>query len=161
MASACLGTRTETCKGDTEAATINMSANECIKDKYALSVELTSLHAMQILTNVYGPCTSDRKRAFTHWLKNIQTPPDVDRLLVGDFNLIREPENRNKPWRDLTETFLFNEAISALDLVEIPLLGRLFTWTNKQFAPLLERMDWIFTSNSWTLSYPISKAWPW
>ena len=50
--------------------------------------------------------------------------------------------------------FLFNEAISKLGLVEIPLLGRQFTWTNKQAEPLLESLDWFFTSANWTLSYP-------
>jgi hypothetical protein len=50
--------------------------------------------------------------------------------------------------------YLFNEAISALGLVELPLKGRRFTWTNKQFQPLLERLDWFFTSTNWTISYP-------
>lgn len=49
---------------------------------------------------------------------------------------------------------LFNEAISSLGLVEIPLHGRRFTWTNKQHPPLLERLDWFFSSNAWTLAYP-------
>jgi len=48
---------------------------------------------------------------------------------------------------------LFNKAISKLGLVELPLHGRHFTWTNKQFPPLLERLDWFFTSNSWTSKY--------
>jgi hypothetical protein len=50
--------------------------------------------------------------------------------------------------------FLFNDAISTLGLVELPLKGKRFTWTNKQRSPLLERLDWFFTSPSWTLSYP-------
>lgn len=53
---------------------------------------------------------------------------------------------------------LFNKAISALRLVELPLNGKKYTWTNKQNPPLLERLDRFFTSNSWTLSYPDSSA---
>jgi len=45
---------------------------------------------------------------------------------------------------------LFNEAMSALGLVELPLYGKKFTWTNKQPSPLLERLNWFFTSSSWT-----------
>lgn len=56
--------------------------------------------------------------------------------------------------------FMFNDAIIALRLVELPLLGRRFTWTNKQSDPLLERLDWFFTSNSWTLSFPNILVWP-
>lgn len=86
-------------------------------------------------------------------------PEDIDWLLVGDFNLMRSPENRNRPGEDLAEMFSFNEAISALRLTKLPLHGRKFTWSNKQDPPLLERLDWFFTSNSWTLSYPNSAAW--
>ena len=48
---------------------------------------------------------------------------------------------------------MFNDAISALGLVELPLKGKRFTWLNKQRS-LLERLDWFFTSSSWTLTYP-------
>jgi hypothetical protein len=53
---------------------------------------------------------------------------------------------------------MFNAALSALSLVEIPLKGRLFTWSNKQDSPLLERLDWMSTSLSWTSNYPNTVA---
>jgi hypothetical protein len=31
---------------------------------------------------------------------------------------------------------------------------------NGQQHPLLEKLDWVFTSSSWTLSYPKSSAMP-
>ena len=62
---------------------------------------------------------------------------DVDWLVVGDFNLLRKPMDRNREGADLNNFFLFNEAINKLDLIELPLHGRQFTWTNKQFSPLL------------------------
>ena len=73
-------------------------------------------------------------------------PDNTDWLIVGDFNLIRKLENRNRPGGDLTEIGLFNEAISSLDLTGITLHGKQFTWSNKQPSPLLERLDWFFTS---------------
>lgn len=93
------------------------------------------------------------------WLKHIQMPDHVDWLVVGDFNLMRDPDNINRPGGDASEMRMFNNAISALRLIEIPLHGRKFTWTNKQDPPLLERLDWFFTSNSWTLTYPNTAAW--
>ena len=54
----------------------------------------------------------------------------------------------------MNEMWLFNEAISSLGLIELPLYGRKYTWTNKQPSPLMERLDWFFTSSSWTTSYP-------
>lgn len=49
---------------------------------------------------------------------------------------------------------LFNEVISHLGLNEISLQGRKHTWSNMQPIPLLEKLDWVFTSKSWTLTYP-------
>jgi len=83
-------------------------------------------------------------------------PPEVNWLLAGDFNLNRKPTDRNKPGGDLAEMLHFNEALSALGVVELPLHGQRFTWTNKQLSPLLERLDWFFTSQSWTNSFPIT-----
>lgn len=112
------------------------------------------------LTNVYGPCDTDGKRLFTDWLKNIQTNDDVDWLIVGDFNLIRSPQDRNKPGGNISDMFMFNEAISALGLVDLPLQGRRYKWSNKQQPPLLEKLDWFFTSACWTLSFPNTVVWP-
>jgi hypothetical protein len=42
--------------------------------------------------------------------------------------------------------FLFNEVIGHLGLLELQLKGRKYTWSNKQNAPILEKLDWFFTS---------------
>lgn len=49
---------------------------------------------------------------------------------------------------------IFNDIIHALKLVEIPLRGASFTWSNMQEDPLLEQLYWFLTSNHWTSSYP-------
>lgn len=85
-------------------------------------------------------------------------PEDTDWMIVGDFNLMRKQEDRNKEGGDLTEMFMFNDAISALGLTEIVLQGRRFTWSNMQPNPLLQKLDWVFTSNSWNLNYPNTTA---
>ena len=87
-------------------------------------------------------------------------PAMANWLLVGDFNLYRSPADRNRPGGDHSEMYLFNEAISALGLIELPLKGRRFTCTNKQASPLLERLDWFFTSANWTLPYPTTFIYP-
>jgi hypothetical protein len=42
--------------------------------------------------------------------------------------------------RDNHNMMHFNEAISSLALVEIPLKGRSYTWSNMQQAPLIEKI---------------------
>ena len=54
----------------------------------------------------------------------------------------------------MNDIFLFNEIISYLGLIELLLKGRAFTWSNMQDQPLLEQLDWFFTSCQWTLKYP-------
>jgi hypothetical protein len=39
------------------------------------------------------------------------------------------------------EMLMFNDAISKLGLVELPLKGRKYTWSNMQRDPLLEKLD--------------------
>ena len=67
-----------------------------------------------MLTNIYAICTSYGKLHFVNWFKNIQMPEDIHWLIVGDFNLMRSPNNRNRPGGDVQEMLLFNDAISAL-----------------------------------------------
>ena len=130
------------------------------QNEYAISICFTSQlnEDTWILTTVYAPCTYKGKREFLNWFQAIQMPEEVSWLIVGDFNLIRRHEDRNREGGDIQEMFLFNEAISSLGLIEIPLCGRRFTWTNKQTEPLLERFDWFFSLASWTLKYPNTTA---
>lgn len=75
-------------------------------------------------------------------------------LFLGDFNFYMLVENRNKSRANMNDIFIFNDIISFLGLLEIPLKGRRFAWSNMQQSPLLERLDWVFSSASWTLSFP-------
>jgi exonuclease III len=105
------------------------SGSLAFSNAYAISIEFLSKHDQSawLLTNVYGPCTSEGKIVFLNWLKDIQIAQEVDWLVVGDFNLIRGPHNRNKPRGNLQEMLLFNEVISTQGWVELPLRGRKFT----------------------------------
>ena len=73
---------------------------------------------------------------------------------MGDFNYIRSPTNRNKPGGNINDMITFNDFIRTQGLIELPLKGRSFTWSNMQDDPLLEQLDWFFTSTNWTTSYP-------
>ena len=79
---------------------------------------------------------------------------DADCLFLGDFNYIRGPENRNKPGVDPNDISTFNDIIRKKELIELPVKGRAYTWSNMQIDPLLEQIDWFFTSLHWTNVYP-------
>jgi endonuclease/exonuclease/phosphatase family metal-dependent hydrolase len=79
---------------------------------------------------------------------------------MGDFNLIRSTEDRNRPGGNINNMLLFNSLIQQHDLEEIPLKGRSYTWSNMQNSPLIEKLDWIFTSPAWTNKFPNTFASP-
>lgn len=132
------------------------SAVRVSHNNFALTMEFCSIHnaSKWVLTCVYAPCTPEGRSSFLDWLQNVHMDPGTDWIILGDFNLIRKLEDRNKPGGDLNDIFRFNAAISLLGVNEIVLQGRKYTWSNMQPSPLLEKIDWVFTSNSWTLSYP-------
>ena len=105
------------------------------------------------MVNVYGPCQGETRVDYTTWLLNLHIPHNEDWLLVGDFNYIRSPNNRNKPGGNINDMITFNDFIRTQGLIELPLKGRSYTWSNMQEDPLLEQLDWFFTSNNWTTSY--------
>lgn len=65
-------------------------------------------------------------------------------LLFGDFNLIRSPDEKNNDNFRHSLAARFNDVIDQLSLLELPLLDRLFTWSNKQESPVLARLDRAF-----------------
>jgi endonuclease/exonuclease/phosphatase family metal-dependent hydrolase len=75
-------------------------------------------------------------------------------MLLGDFNFYRPLQDRNREGGNMNDIMLFNEIISNLQLQEIPLKGRSYTWSNMQQEPLLEQLDWCFTSSNWISDYP-------
>jgi hypothetical protein len=74
-----------------------------------------------VLSNIYAPCTPEGKVDFQNWLHDVEMSVDMDWLLVGDFNLIRKPSDRNRPGRNVQDMLRFNEVISHLGLEELPL----------------------------------------
>jgi len=82
---------------------------------------------------------------FVQWLNNIQLNVEENWMLAGDFNFYISTSDRNRDGGNMNGIMIFNEIISNLGLMEIPLKGRNFTWSNIQSVPLLEQIDWVFT----------------
>jgi mannosylglycoprotein endo-beta-mannosidase len=126
------------------------------KEWFALTISLSSTksHHTFHLTNIYGPCSGEGRTDFVYWLENLNVQPDTLWLLLGDLNFIRSTENRNRGGGNIDYMMKFNEIISNQALVELPLKGRMYTWSNMQEQPLLEQLDWFFTSIEWSTVFP-------
>jgi hypothetical protein len=81
-------------------------------------------------------------------------------MILGDFNFYKSMENRNRGGANLQDIMTFNQIISNLGLQEILLKGKNYTLSNMQEQPLLEQLDWCFTSANWILDYPNTLMFP-
>ena len=106
------------------------------------------------------PCVEPARGAFITWLRNLQISDTDSWIALGDFNFYRSTENRNRPGGNILDTFAFNEAIGESGLIELPIKGRAFTWSNMQQNPLLEQLDWFLTSVNGTATYPNTEVLP-
>ena len=50
----------------------------------------------------------------------------------------------------------FNDLIRALDLIDISLGGRSFTWLNKRASPTFAKLDRFVASKTWDDTFPLS-----
>ena len=125
------------------------------KTSFGLTISFTSRHNADVwkLTTVYGLCTEPERSNFISWFRD-HIIADMDNwIFLGDFNSYRSLNDRNRPGGSVQDTMVFNDAIGHLGLVELPLKGRAFTWSNMQANPLLEQLDWFFTYVNWTASF--------
>lgn len=132
------------------------AANVICITRSAVIVKFFSKHSAEswTLVSVYGPCVDPDRSLFAQWLFDLQIPDNENWILLGDFNFYRSVENKNRAGWDMNDMMIFNNIISNLGLLELPLKGRSYTWSNMQNSPLLEQLDWFFTTVSWTASYP-------
>jgi hypothetical protein len=87
-------------------------------------------------------------------LNGLTIDDEINWMVMDDFNFYRSLQDRNREGGNMHDIIVFNEMISNLGLQEIPLKGRNFTWSNMQQEPLLEQLDWRFTSVNWISDYP-------
>lgn len=98
------------------------------------------------LTNVYAPTSRENKPAFFRELASIADSISSPWMLLGDFNLTRFPDDKNTDSFNVADADRFNEVINALGLIEIPLVDRAYTWSNRRDEPTLVRLDRCFVS---------------
>lgn len=73
------------------------------------------------------------------------------------FNLVRCAEDKNNRQFNAPLATAFNETLQDLNMSEINLLDRLYTWSNKQTFPILARLDRVFTNNELNSAFPLTQ----
>jgi len=108
------------------------------------------------VTNVYAPSDHRDSAFFLDDLAELAPQICGPRVIAGDFNLIRSGADKNNAHVDHRLTELFNNAINSLALLELPLLDRLFTWSNRRENPTLARLDRVFLNTDMSTRFPNS-----
>jgi endonuclease/exonuclease/phosphatase family metal-dependent hydrolase len=75
-------------------------------------------------------------------------------LLLGDFNLIYKAQDKSNGHLNRNMMMRFRRAPNHLEVKEVDLFGRKFTWTNNQTTPSLSCIDRVFYTPAWEDFYP-------
>lgn len=135
-----------------------VSAMDIAQSTYCLTVSFasTSSNYSFFVTNVYAPSDHRETDLFLADLESIAQPTDVNWVAIGDYNLTREPADKNNGIFDQSLADKFNASINRLALLELPLLDRLYTWSNRRDTPILARLDRALVNNAFASSFPNS-----
>src|SRR3954469_20679907 len=107
------------------------------------------------LVAVYGAVQDVYKADFLRELVNLAKDNPYPILIGGDFNLVRFPSEKSRGRFDNHWPFLFNAVIDSLDLREVSMIGRQFTWANSLPEPTYEKLDRVLMDTDWEIKFPM------
>ena len=107
------------------------------------------------LVVVYGAAQDVHKFAFLRELVNLAKDNPYPMLIGGDFNLLRFSHEKSNGHFEPQWPFLFNAVIDSLNLMEVAMVGRQFTWANSRSVPTYEKLDRILMDSEWEAQYPL------
>jgi exonuclease III len=103
---------------------------------------------------VYGAAQPEFKEKFLTELDE-HAEKSLPLLVGGDFNINRNPNEKNNDNYDDRWPFLFNAIINGLNLREIEMSGRKFTWASSKSVPTYEKLDSVLASMEWEQKFPL------
>lgn len=103
------------------------------------------------VTVVYGPQGDQQKLEFLREIRAIRIMVSDKWLLIGDFNLILNASDKSNTNLNRRLMAAFKDAIQDLELRELNLRGRKFTWSNDSTQT---RIDRTFCTAEWDFMMP-------
>jgi hypothetical protein len=107
-----------------------------------------------VFTGVYGPQGILEKRMFIRELKQLSQSASPQWLILGNFNLLYQESDKYSGPIDRNMIHRFRRALNHMEVKEIQLSGKKFTWSNRHSNPTMSRIDHAFASVRWERWYP-------
>ena len=104
---------------------------------------------------VYGAAQDEHKYPSLAELARICDNNALPIMVGGDFNIIRNPQEKNNDNYNAHWPFVFNAIIESLNLKEIHLSGRQFTWASRRQIPTFEKLDRVLATVEWEHKFPL------
>ena len=117
--------------------TVHLSSKQCVSDWW--------------ITVVYGPQGEQEKVEFLAEVRSIRTTVGDKWLLLGDFNLILHATDKSDEILNRRLMAEFRNTVNFLQMKELSLRGRRFTWSNDTTQTHIDR---VFCSVIWDLMLP-------
>ncbi|XP_026438258.1 uncharacterized protein LOC113336798 [Papaver somniferum] len=107
-----------------------------------------------VLTDVYGPNKPCERKIFWEELDNNCRMWNLPWCMSGDFNAVSKCAEKKGCTKISRIMKCFNKFISSHDLIDLPLKGAGFTWSNGQANPIMSRLGRFLISPSFEAHYP-------
>jgi exonuclease III len=124
---------------------------EEVAGNYSLSCKFRSVFDQfeWIFTGVYGPNLDNERGFLWEELAGLISWWDAPWCIGGDFNVVRFPSEKSGMAVLSPAMNDFSDFISELGLLDLPLEGGLFTWSNNREFPAKSRIDRFLISSEW------------
>lgn len=122
--------------------------------EYSISVEVTLGEQTWCLTSVYGPQADMDKIAFLNELRNVQSTLSTPWMVARDFNLILDASDKNNANINRRNLGRFRRFVNEMELKDIHLHGRNYTWSNERDRTTMVKLDRILVSVDWEAAFP-------
>jgi len=106
------------------------------------------------LIAVYGPAQVEHKSIFLLEMVRVCSKDTLPIVIGGDFNILRRPDEKNNVNFNDRWPFMFNAVIDSLNLREIEMTGRKFTWANHLQNQTFEKLDRILVCTDFEYKFP-------
>ncbi|XP_028074327.1 uncharacterized protein LOC114276707 [Camellia sinensis] len=130
----------------------------CSSRQFVMLSGIVGVDFKWTIVNIYAPNNVVKRRQLWDALGRLKTHYTNPWCVGGDFNEIRYISERNGCSRKNRGMTDFNGLIDQLSLMDLPMLGRSFTWCNAQDGERWSRIDRFLLDSRWLEEYSF-KQW--